>query len=72
MRRTSPIRAGSLKFAIDKFYQECLPLQFLREATENSIEAIPDGKMGKVKWTYDPIWKNGMEVTNFASSTGLG
>ena len=58
MRRTSPIRAGSLKFAIDKFYQECLPLQFLREATENSIEAIPDGKMGKVKWTYDPIWKN--------------
>ena len=56
--RTIPIKAGGLKFAIDKFNQDCLPNQFLREATENSIEAIPDGGVGKVKWTYDPIWRN--------------
>ena len=61
MRRTRPIQAGSLKFAIDKFYQDCLPMQFLREATENSMEAIPEGKTGIVRWTYDPNWreKNG-------------
>ena len=57
-RRTSPIKAGSLSFAIDKFSDDCLPLQYLRELTQNSIEAIPEGKQGNVKWSYDPNWKD--------------
>ena len=57
-RRTSPIKAGSLSFAIDKFSDDCLPLQYLRELTQNSVEAIPEGNQGNVKWSYDPNWKD--------------
>ena len=55
-RRTSPIKAGSLKFAIEKFYDDCLPLQYLREISQNSIEACNQRESGEVKWTWDRHW----------------
>jgi len=41
-------------FAIIKHGKETRPLQYLRELTQNSIEAIlRTGKEGSVRWTYD-------------------
>ena len=56
IRRTSPIKAGSLRFGIDKFYDDCLPLQYLRELTQNSIEACLPANQGEIKWTWDRVW----------------
>jgi hypothetical protein len=43
-------------FMLDRLGQDCAPLQFLRELTQNSIEAsqqIPDGEHGEIVWDAD-------------------
>jgi hypothetical protein len=42
-------------FMLDRLGQDCAPLQFLRELTQNSIEAIqqvPD-RQGEIVWDVD-------------------
>ena len=55
---TSEMRVANTGFLIDRMGKDCHPLQFLRELTQNAIEAIcemPDEK-GQVVWDVD--WNN--------------
>jgi hypothetical protein len=45
----------NMTFMIDRLHRDCSPLQFIRELTQNAVEAIlalPDGK-GSVIWDVD-------------------
>lgn len=52
---TRPMQVGNTSFMLDRLGEDCAPLQFLRELTQNSIEGIvrlPD-KSGEVVWDVD-------------------
>lgn len=52
---TAPMKVDKLGFLVDRLGEDCSPLQYLRELTQNSIEAIgrtPDG-VGEVIWDVD-------------------
>jgi hypothetical protein len=57
-----PMSVGQMAFLVDRLYQDCSPLQFLRELTKNAIEGITrlDGG-GEVRWDVD--W-NRFKLTN--------
>ncbi len=50
-----PMSVRDMAFFIDKLNEDCSPLQFLRELTKNSIEAIQnlDELVGEVRWDLD-------------------
>jgi hypothetical protein len=53
--RTLPMTVHNTGFMLDRMGKDCSPLQFLRELTQNAIEAIaetPDGR-GEVVWDVD-------------------
>jgi hypothetical protein len=53
-RNTTPMGIGDSSFLLDRLGQDCAPLQFIRELTQNSIEAIQkSGKGGTIVWDYD-------------------
>ena len=48
------MKVDKLGFLLDRLGQDCHPLQFLRELTQNSIEAIRrTGESGEVVWDVD-------------------
>ena len=48
---------SNIGFLLDRLGQDCHPLQFLRELTQNSIEAVQrSGKPGEIIWDVD--WVN--------------
>ena len=52
---TLPLQVHDVGFLLDRLGEDCHPLQFLRELTQNAIEAIqktPDGK-GQIIWDVD-------------------
>lgn len=52
---TKPIENRNTSFMLDRLGEDCAPLQFLRELTQNALEAIqrlPD-KKGEVVWDVD-------------------
>lgn len=52
---TRPMQVGNTSFMLDRLGEDCAPLQFLRELTQNAIEGIqrhPD-KAGDVVWDVD-------------------
>jgi hypothetical protein len=53
--RTLPLTVQNIGFLLDRLGQDCHPLQFLRELTQNSIEAIlrNQDKSGTVVWDVD-------------------
>ena len=56
-RRTHPMQVANLSFLLDRLHRDCSPLQFVRELTQNSIEAIqelPDA-VGEIIWDVDWI-----------------
>ena len=58
----SEMTAEDASWGVELMHNECAPLQYLRELTENSIQAIEDsGGEGEIHWTYDRRWnkKNG-------------
>jgi len=60
--RTSPLRVSNTGFLLDRLGQDCHPLQFLRELTQNSIEAIQrSGGAGEIVWDVD--W-NGYDLAD--------
>lgn len=70
-----PLTVDNVAFLLDRLGQDCHPLQFLRELTQNGIEAIGEGQSGTVIWdvdwlTYDladePVYKLSV------SDTGCG
>jgi hypothetical protein len=51
---TLPMTVKNTGFLLDRLGQDCHPLQFLRELTQNSIEAIQrTGKSGEIIWDVD-------------------
>lgn len=54
--------ADNVSWGVDLLHKDCADMQFLREFTENGIQAVEDaGGEGDVVWTYDRRWheKNG-------------
>src|SRR4051812_41162537 len=52
--RTLPMTVKNTGFLLDRLGQDCHPLQFLRELTQNSMEAIARaGGSGAVIWDVD-------------------
>ena len=53
--KTLPMAVKNTGFLLDRLGEDCHPLQFLRELTTNSIEAIlrADTKIGSVVWDVD-------------------
>lgn len=54
-RQTSLLTIDNMGFMLDRLGRDCAPLQFLRELTQNSIEAILKlpTKTGEVRWDVD-------------------
>ena len=53
--KTLPLTVKNTGFLLERLGQDCHPLQFLRELTQNSIEAIlrTESKTGEVRWDVD-------------------
>src|SRR5438034_1287532 len=50
------ITVHNIGFLLDRLGQDCHPLQFIRELTKNSIEAIErTGSDGVIVWDYEPV-----------------
>jgi hypothetical protein len=62
-----PMSVGQMAFLVDRLYQDCSPLQFLRELTKNAIEGVSrlEGAEGEIRWDVD--W-NRFDLTNGAVS----
>lgn len=57
MSRTCPMSVENTGFLLDRLGQDCHPLQFLRELTQNSIEAIlRTGRNGEIIWEPDAFF----------------
>ncbi|HZQ44476.1 MAG TPA: hypothetical protein VFA99_14570 [Acidobacteriaceae bacterium] len=52
---TRPMQVGNTSFMLDRLGEDCAPLQFLRELTQNAIEGVLrlPGKTGEVIWDVD-------------------
>lgn len=55
MSTTLKMSVDQMGFLLDKFSQDCGPLQYIRELTQNSIEAIRKAgrEHGVINWSYD-------------------
>lgn len=53
--KTYPLRVANTGFLLDRLGEDCHPLQFLRELTQNAIEAIlrTSEKKGDIIWDVD-------------------
>jgi hypothetical protein len=53
--KTLPLTVSNTGFLLDRLGQDCHPLQFLRELTQNAIEAIhrTKAKTGEIVWDVD-------------------
>jgi hypothetical protein len=55
VEKTLPMTVANTGFMLDRMGQDCAPLQFLRELTQNSVEALlatPDGS-GEITWDVE-------------------
>ncbi len=72
---TLPMSVAETGFLLDRLGQDCSPLQFLRELTQNAIEAIqalPDGT-GEIVWDVDWDWYDLTGVYKLSvTDTGVG
>lgn len=55
--KTLPLRVANTGFMLDRLGMDCAPLQFIRELTQNSIEAIlrTPQQSGEIIWDVDWI-----------------
>jgi hypothetical protein len=52
-----PMTVDNVGFLLDRLGQDCSPLQYLRELTQNAIEAVQrTGSAGQIIWDVDWIW----------------
>jgi hypothetical protein len=52
--KTLPMGVEDTTFMLRRLSQDCGPLQYLRELTQNAVEAIDrQGEAGQITWTYD-------------------
>lgn len=62
---TLPMSVANMTFMLNKLGEDCAPLQFLRELTQNSIESIltlDNGDKGEICWDVD--WNRYDLMTN--------
>lgn len=54
-RETLPMSVENMTFMIDRLHKDCSPLQFIRELTQNGIEAISTlhNSKGEIIWDVD-------------------
>jgi uncharacterized membrane protein YgcG len=54
-QNTSPMVVANMTFMLERLAQDCAPLQFVRELTQNSIDSIKqvDGQHGEIRWDVD-------------------
>lgn len=48
-----PMQTGNNSFLLERLAADCLPNQFLRELTQNAIEATVEAGGGSILWSYD-------------------
>ena len=50
-----PMSVHNMGFLLEKLHEDCAPLQFVRELTQNAIESIKrlDNPVGKIHWDLD-------------------
>ena len=54
--KSLPMSVDNVGFLLDRLGEDCAPLQYLRELTQNSIEAIQrTGEPGTITWDVDWI-----------------
>lgn len=53
---TKPMTVANMTFMVNKLAKECAPLQFVRELTQNAIEAIKDTPSGQGEIQWDVDW----------------
>lgn len=55
VQKTLPLSVDNMGFMLDRLGRDCSPLQYLRELTQNSIEAIlrTKSKKGEIHWDVD-------------------
>src|SRR5262245_28304770 len=73
--RTAPMEVQNMGFLLDRLGTDCAPLQFLRELSVNSIEAIESlpGKKGEIIWDFDHNTFDLQDVYKLAIlDTGVG
>jgi len=52
--KSLPMTVDNVGFLLDRLGQDCSPLQYLRELTQNAIEAVQrTGKSGQIIWDVD-------------------
>jgi hypothetical protein len=63
LRDTLPMSVANMTFLVNRLGEDCSPLQYIRELTQNAIESI-GGKSGEVIWDVswnhfdlDPVFK---------------
>jgi hypothetical protein len=52
-KNIKPMRSGNIAFALQLASNQCSPDQFLRELTQNAIEAIGNRPDGRIVWGFD-------------------
>ena len=70
----SEMTADNVSWGVDLMHKDCAPLQYLREFTENGIQAIEQaGTPGKIVWTFDRNWyKNNGSYKAAIIDNGIG
>ena len=63
-----PMAVAETSFLVDRLGQDCGPMQFIRELTQNSIEAIVRaGEPGEIQWgSIVQIFPSGISATKLA------
>src|SRR5437660_8388985 len=74
---TLEMKVANMTFMLERLSQDCAPLQFIRELTENAIDSIAalGGHAGEIRWDvdwtrYDLEPKEGYKVA--VIDTGIG
>lgn len=69
--RTLPMSVANMTFMVDKLGEDCAPLQFVRELTQNAIESVrkTSNKKGEIHW--DVAWAHKALTTNPANPGGF-
>lgn len=55
LRDTLPMQVANMTFLVNKLGEDCAPLQYVRELTQNGLEAIDElsGEPGQITWDVD-------------------
>src|SRR3954463_4310084 len=57
---TLEMKVANMTFMLERLAQDCAPLQFVRELTQNAIDSINalDSQHGEIRWDVDWTRKN--------------